>query len=53
MAQATIILDLSQPRVGLWCDECALPSAWEFDVIRLKDGGVTLVSTLRRCTDCG
>jgi hypothetical protein len=52
MAQRTITFNVSRPRVGLWCNTCALPSAWEFDVLRIKDSGVSLVSTFRRCTDC-
>lgn len=41
------------PRVGIWCDHCALPSVLEFDLLIVNDDGVSPIGVYRFCPDCG
>lgn len=50
--QLVIHLTLGEPRTGIWCDDCMTSGAFEVDVLRLKDDGVQVVGTARRCITC-
>lgn len=45
---------VGEPTSGLWCDACALPSAWSCAVeLRLPSGAVAGRGRVDACTDCG
>lgn len=54
MAAASLVVNIatSEPRTGLWCDLCALPSGVEIDAFLLLPTGVSSIGVLRRCAEC-
>ncbi len=53
MASVTVTFHLvqSEPRTGLWCDRCALPSRAEVDVTAISYYGVAETRTVGVCTE--
>lgn len=45
-------VDGDNAQVGLWCDECQLPSMIRFPIIQLSENGVTFAGYVQRCADC-
>lgn len=45
-------IEHGEPRVGGWCDSCALPSVVEFDVLIISEHGVSTLGVYRFCVDC-
>lgn len=55
MANATAIgyIEHGEPRLGIWCERCALPSAIEVEVYLLTAGpSISTLGTLVFCTEC-
>lgn len=50
----TVYVDVaeSEPRPD-WCDVCLKPAALIWDLFGLEDDGVTLISEISGCPDCG
>lgn len=42
----------SEPRMGIWCDECNTSGAFEVDVSVMGSRGITAVGTVRQCLHC-
>lgn len=45
--------DADNVEVGLWCDNCQLPSGLVFPVIQMSEAGVGQVGFYATCADCG
>lgn len=53
-AALTLQLATGEPRLGLWCDSCLLPSALEVDVhIMCTEHGSHPIGVFRECRSCG
>lgn len=46
-------IEAGNPIVGLWCDECSLPSLIECPVYSVDTEGVGRVGTAHACLNCG
>lgn len=42
----------SEPRPD-WCDTCLKPAALTWDLFELADDGISLISEISGCPDCG
>lgn len=50
----TLHVATGEPRLGLWCDRCLLPSVIEVDAhFMCAEHGSHKVGTYRQCTSCG
>jgi hypothetical protein len=45
-------IEASNPIVGLWCDDCSLPSLCEFPLYSVNRDGVGQVGTVKCCVNC-
>jgi len=46
-------IDVDKSEVGLWCEDCQLPSVVRFPVIVLSETGVGTCGFYENCMDCG
>lgn len=47
-----LVVDGSDPQVGIWCDECQLPSVVKFPIIAMSMEGVGPAGTWAGCMKC-
>ena len=53
MSDDPLIVDLSEPQTGQWCDVCKLPSAISFRSTLMDSTGVSgAAGGFRFCPDC-
>lgn len=43
---------VTEPRAGVWCEQCALPSAFEFEMAAIHGGKLLHIGTYKRCPEC-
>jgi hypothetical protein len=46
-------IDGDNAQVGLWCEDCQLPSVMRFPVVQMSEAGVGVCGFYDNCTDCG
>lgn len=51
VAHAVLHITLGEPDLNLWCEECALPSAYRVPFYNLTDRGVSSMGAVSRCTN--
>jgi len=48
----TVHVTVGEPVTGLWCDACMTSGTCEFPLYWLRESGVSLMGTARRCIVC-
>ena len=46
-------VDGDNAQVGLWCDDCQLPSVVRFPIIQMSQEGVGVCGFHENCMECG
>lgn len=46
-------IDGDGAQVGLWCEDCQLPSLVRFPIVEISERGVGVVSFVDSCSECG
>lgn len=45
-------VDGDNAQVGLWCDECQLPSVVRFPILFMSENGISPAGVVDRCMEC-
>lgn len=45
-------VDGENAQVGLWCDECQLPSVVRFPILSMSESGIAPAGVVDRCMEC-